>query len=299
VYDGRRYLVEQAGTLVTFEGRAVGPLLDRLMPLLDGTRTVDDLSVELGPSVAPAVDRALSLLETHGLLVEGPAPRTASETVTAADFAVTVNRRANRTAAGQALEEARVAVAGSGSGADATAHHLEAIGIGRVEALAIDAEPPSDAFVVAVPGHAQVPELARLNEHALAAGVPWLQLLPFDGRVLVVGPLFLPGTSACQRCYRLRRGACSGYEEDFELIEREPLRAPAPAPLTAIGASLAVLLVLRWLTTWDATVPGRFYALEMGSVVGLSYERLLRVPRCPACGPPARSVPSPWFEASP
>jgi len=32
-------------------------------------------------------------------------------------------------------------------------------------------------------------------------------------------------------------------------------------------------------------------------VVGLRFDRLLRAPRCAACGPQAQAVPSPWFEA--
>ncbi len=64
-----------------------------------------------------------------------------------------------------------------------------------------------------------------------------------------------------------------------------------------MAAALATVVAIRWLTASDPTLPGRFYALEPGLVVRLRFERLLRVPRCEACGAHARAVPSPWFEA--
>jgi bacteriocin biosynthesis cyclodehydratase domain-containing protein len=167
-----------------------------------------------------------------------------------------------------------------------------------VAVLPIDDEPEGD-FVVAAPAVDEVARLARLNERALERRLPWLQVLPFDGRIIVAGPLFLPGESACRACFVLRRGACSGYEEDFDLVEREALKVVAPAPLIAIGAGIAAQIAVRWLATRDPTLPGRFYALDVGVVLRLSHAQVLRVPRCPACGTPQRAVPSPWFEETP
>ena len=69
--DGRRVLVEHGGTVVTFEGRAAEALLPRLLPLLDGTRTVEDVESVLGRPVAPAIAKALALLAANRLLVDG------------------------------------------------------------------------------------------------------------------------------------------------------------------------------------------------------------------------------------
>jgi bacteriocin biosynthesis cyclodehydratase domain-containing protein len=82
-------------------------------------------------------------------------------------------------------------------------------------------------------------------------------------------------------------------------VEKSPPRAPSPLPLAAIAGALAALVALRWLATGEPTLPGRFYALDVGTILRLSHEHLLRVPRCPACGPPPRAVPSPWFAESP
>jgi hypothetical protein len=72
VEDGSRVLIERGGTLVTLEGGAARALLPRLLPLLDGTRTREELEATLGHAVAPAVDNVLALLAEHQLLVDGP-----------------------------------------------------------------------------------------------------------------------------------------------------------------------------------------------------------------------------------
>lgn len=299
VRDRGRYLLEHGGTVVTLEGRAVEQLLPKLLPLLDGTRTVDELTDALGPRVAPAVEHALTLLESNRLLVAGADGDEASvEATAAAAFAAAVTRRTTESAAATKLTDASVAVLGSGGAAIEVGRQLTQLGIGRVTALPLDSSPDDPSLIVAAPSAAEVPHLEGLNERALHRRSPWLQLLPFDGRLVVAGPLFVPDSSACRACFVLRRGACSGYEEDFDLIERAQLQAAAPSALTSIGAGLAALISLRWIATADPTLPGHLYALEAGPIVRLSHQRLLRVPRCRVCGPPERAVASPWFEAA-
>jgi bacteriocin biosynthesis cyclodehydratase domain-containing protein len=298
VRDGGRYLVENGGTVVTLEGHAARALLPRLLPLLDGTRTIEDLASELGPAIAPAIDQALALLDSNRLLTEGRISGVTDDVTAAARFAAAVTRRTSEQSAAHALVDARVAVLGSGPAAVEAQRQLGLLGIGCVTAEAIDAEPEAGVFVLAAPAPDELNALSALNERALARGFPWLQVLPFDGRVLIVGPLYLPGASACHRCYVLRRGACSGYEEDFDLVDGEPLRVGCPAPLTSIGVGLTALVALRWVTTSDPTLPGSLCAVELHSVVRLAHSRVLRVPRCPACGGRPRAVPSPWCEAA-
>ena len=298
VQDGDRFLAEHGGTLITFEGRAVGALLPRLLPLLDGSRTVDELEAVLGSAAAPAVARALDLLAANRLLVDGEhRPSDESAMTAAASFAAAVTRRTTQADARTALESAHVSVLGAGRAAIEIGRQLRDVGIGRVDARAMDAE-PDGSFVLAVPGTGEQLLLPALNVAALERRVPWMQVLPFDGRLVVVGPVFVPGRSACRECYVLRRAACSGYDEDFDVVERTALRAAEPPPLTALAASLAALLALRWLTTEDPALPGRFYAVEVGAVLRLRHDLVLRVPRCPRCGTPERSVPSPWFEGA-
>ncbi len=297
VEDDSRVLIEHGGTLVTLEGVAARARLPRLLPLLDGTRTRDDLAGALGHAAAPAVDNALTLLAEHELLVEGPALAEGRPAAAAATFAAAVAGSAAPAAAADALESACVAVLGSGPIAGELSRLLSLSG-SRVETLSLDREPATGSFVVAAPGHDDHDALPGLNALALRRGDPWLQVLPYDGRFVIAGPVFVPGSSACHACFVTRRAAASGYDEDFDVVERTTSRAPLPAPLVAVAAGLAAVLAVRWLTMADPTLPGRFYALEAGPVLGLRFDRLLRVPRCAACGPHAQAVPSPWFETA-
>lgn len=296
VRDDGRYLLEHGGTVVTLEGRAADVLLPRLLPLLDGSRTVDDLIAEIGAPVAPAVESALSLLETQRLLVEGagrdpaPTPKTAVAAYAAEVSGVTEGRALNE------IDDGMVTVLGSGNDAAELVRQLREMGIGTVERQSFDAELDQGSFVIAAPAPDEVPRLGELNDRSLEHRLAWLQLLPFDGRLVIVGPVFLPWQSACRACFVVRRGACSGYEDDFGLVEHQPPRVTAPIAVAALGASLAALITIRWLAAADPALPGRFYALDARSTVRISYERLLRVPRCPSCGPVVRAMPSPWFE---
>ncbi len=298
VEDGARLLVEHGGTVVTLEGRAVRALLPSLLPLLDGTRTLDELATALGPPVEPAVVRALALLAEHGLLVDGdPGLPDGSPRTAAASYVAAVTRRTTVADASAALGEAKVVVLGSGARAEAATVQLEGAGFSRIGRGPIDGPAEADAFVVASPCAEELEALASLNRNRLAEDGAWMQVLPYDGRHLVVGPLFLPGASACRACYLTRRGACSGYEEDFARLEGVPPRASAPPSLATAAAAIAAVVTLRWCTTRDPTLPGRLYALDPGPILRLSHHRVLRVPRCPECGS-TQAVPSPWHQAA-
>src|SRR5262249_54694325 len=71
--DGDRLLLEHGQSAVARDGPAVRTLLPQLLPLLDGTRSYDELAARLGVAARPALDHALETLASHGLLVEGPA----------------------------------------------------------------------------------------------------------------------------------------------------------------------------------------------------------------------------------
>ena len=300
VSDRGRILVEHGETVVTFEGQGAGTLLPELLPLLDGKRTVSEVEDAMGRPVATAVGRALSLLAENNLLLEGSCPDTGDPATAAATHAAAVTRRITPSVAREVLVTSTVAVLGSGPTAPEIARQLEGTGVGRVVTLGLEEPHDDDSFVIAAPDRNEVGILGDLNDSLLRREQPWLQVLPHDGRHLVVGPIFLPGVSACRACYGLRRAACSGYEEDFELLESEPTRAPMPLVLTAVASGIACLLAIRWLAVRDPSLPGRFYAFETGPVLRLTHHLVLRVPRCRVCGPAAgRAVPLPWFrEAS-
>jgi bacteriocin biosynthesis cyclodehydratase domain-containing protein len=294
--DGR-VLVEHGGTVVTLEGAATRRLLPALLPLLDGSRTVDELARALGDRARPAVESALDLLARHRLLVDGPCVDAGRVEAAAASYAAAVTRGTPADAAA-GLADARVLVLGRDVQADEVARQLRRSGVGAVDRTRARPTPDAWDLVVAAPAATELRLLDELGEEWHAQRQPWLQLLPYDGRAIVVGPLVVPDVTGCRACFSIRRAACSGYEEDFDLVAARPLRAMAPFALQAVAAGLAATIALRRVAASDPSLPGRFYTVECGSVLAVVAHRLLRVPRCPTCGPFESAVPSPWFAAS-
>jgi bacteriocin biosynthesis cyclodehydratase domain-containing protein len=290
-----RLLLEHGGSVVTFEGKAASLLLPSLIPLLDGSRTVDEIVNAIGAGVAPATHRALKLMAAKGALLDGRQPSTADGPASEAAIFTAESGGPAPAQALATLSVGEVNVAGTSSAAEEIVRILEATDVGPVRSVGMCEAGDVDGLLVAAPTEEERAELASVNARRLELMQPWLQILPHDGRFVVVGPLFVPSSSACYTCYRLRRGACSGFENDFDAIDGGEVQAASPPPLVAVAAGIAAVLALRWLAWADPTLPGRFYTLETGIVLGLGYHQVLRAPRCPSCGIGDGPMPSPWF----
>jgi bacteriocin biosynthesis cyclodehydratase domain-containing protein len=290
VEDGDRLLLEHGRSVVVLEGGAVRTLLPALLPLLDGSRTRADLGDVLGAAAQPAVDQALDLLAGQGLLVEG-GEATAPELAVAAAYGLGPADAAGR------LRAARVGIVGASTvGAD-VARLLRRAGIASVERLDWDPEQEVDVAVVAA-APAEAGRLEQWNSVALDRCVRWLAARPFDGAVATVGPLVIPGESACHACLLLRLGGLVEYAADFAALERTPVNVDAGAPLEAILAAVAAQLVIGWVGGHDTRLPGTLYVLEAGPPLALTTHPVLKVPRCPACSIVERVAPPiPWHEA--
>jgi bacteriocin biosynthesis cyclodehydratase domain-containing protein len=300
-HEGDRILVQYGESLITLEGKATVRLLPALLPLLDGTRTVDEIVAYLGEPVRPAIANALRLFNDHFLLTQGPLPAAVAPRQRTAEFLAATDP-ADRSVAQtlERIETAQAALVGSGPLADEVARSVRLSGVGGVDRLAWDADLEHAAaldVVVAAPSGEELPRLAGWNRAALAASVPWLQLLPFDGRFSAIGPLFVPHETACFECYRLRRAANLDYASEFFAVEGLPARRPAAPPLERVAAGLAAMIAVRWLAQRDQFLPGLWYALEHEWELRLTPHFVYRVPRCPACsGLDTQAAPLPWHE---
>jgi bacteriocin biosynthesis cyclodehydratase domain-containing protein len=294
VGDGERLLLEYAQSLVVLEGAAVRTLLPALLPLLDGTRSVDDLAARLGPPARPAIEAAVGLLADHGAVIEGPdAPAEIRE----AARAVAAGHRLRPAEAAARLRSATVGVVGSGPARLDVARLLAAAGIGAVRRLGWSGRGRADLALLA-PAADELERLPAWNRRALASGLPFLLVRPWDGRMAAVGPLVLPGQTCCYECLLLRRGANSGFGADLAEIEAAPLGAAPDPALGALAAAVAAHVAVRWVVGADRFVPGVLYAIELHPGLRLSEHVVLRVPRCPACSVAERAAPPlPWHAA--
>jgi len=241
---------------------------------------------------APAVEQALELLSDHGLLVEGaPDVGTAGAGAIAASYGIPPALAAER------LRAARIGVVGDARLAGDVARLLRRAGVG-VERLEWAHGTDVDVAVV-VPAPGEAGRVEDWNRLALERGIRWICVRPFDGATATVGPLVVPGESACHACLLLRLGGHVEYAVDFQRIEAAPTRVEAGVPLETIVAGVTAQLVLGWVAGNDTRLPGLLHVLEPGPPLSLAAHRVLRVPRCPACSVAERLAPRvPWHEAA-
>jgi len=299
--DGK-VVLDYAQSAVVFDGAAAARLLPALLPLLDGEHAVSDIVEVLGEPAAPAIDHALALLAEHGLL-SGPLP--AASALRDRDETLRLLLATDRSgldagAVCDALERAEVAIAGSAPVAEDVARVLRRSGVEQIEHVSLRANPSAArAFTLVAPAPAELPELDAWNRACLAAGTVWLALLPCDGRVAPIGPLFVPGETACYDCFRIRRASTSGYAAEFWSLDAAPADYPDCVPIRRAVAGLAGWLALRWLVGRTASLPGVVHALELGPPVTVAVHNVWRVPRCASCSDSAATAtPSPWFDGA-
>jgi len=277
--EGGRSVLRYAGSVLEFDGAAAERLLPHLLPLLDGTRTVDEVVAELGDPVRPAVEHALSLLRGHELLTDGVAGSSPACELLAATTGRTVAEIRRRVAG------AEIHVLGSGATAESICRLLE-----RSNRLEWTESPPRSGFIVVAPSGAEVHRLEEFNRIAIDARSEWMQVLPFDGRLAAVGPVFVPGETACHECFLVRRDATISPTRDRT---RGPyLESPA---IDAAVAGLAAHTALRHVTA--AGEAGTLLAVELAPDVRCTRHFVYRVPRCAACSPTAlRAGLAPWSD---
>lgn len=293
--EGGRSVLRYAGSVLEFEGAAAELLVPHLLPLLDGTRSLDDVVAELGEPARPAVEHALALLHAHDLVTErapegrGEGARRCAELLAATDAA---GRTVAELQARLAIVE--VHVLGNGPAAEPIGRLLQASGAACVASLAWNGRPPTRGLVVAAPASDELPLLEQWNRRALAGRTPWLQVLPFDGRLAAVGPVIVPGETACHECFRLRRDSTIAPIRDRTTGSH--LGSPA---LDAVLAGLAAQVALRRLAGEGTAEAGVLIAVELVPELRCTRHFVYRVPRCPACSPAMRRAASaPWSDVA-
>ncbi len=213
------------GTQV-LNGRAARGFIPRLLEQLDGTRSMDELMDGFAPYPRQAVYEAVAMLFSRGLLEDGvaavPAPALREVAAFCGRYVDVTRVNRNRGEALQRLAAGCAALVGSPIVVEALASALTQQGLRDVRTLlSIDdlaTLDPADAVVLTV-FDSSVPaaDAERWLDAAWQRGLRVLHARVDAARV-EVGPLFIPGKSACHRCLRELRPvstAVSGAAADL------------------------------------------------------------------------------------
>ncbi|MFF4340454.1 TOMM precursor leader peptide-binding protein [Kitasatospora sp. NPDC001540] len=276
VVDGEAvYLVSERGVSVVD-----GKLAQALAPLLDGTRTAEQIGAALD-GVVPA-DK----------LRAGVDKLRAGGWVTAADPATDRPGAAFFEMAGQDGDTAMTALRGATVRVEVYGELDPAPFLAALAAAGVTVDQDA-AFTVALTEDYLHPGLAERNRQALADGRPWLLARPV-GSIVWVGPVFSPDApgaentdgSGCWEClaHRLSANRQSLSYLQHRLGQDEPIStAGAHLPATlALGTQLAALETAKWLAGVRPPQP----AVTTLDTVLLESEKhvLVRRPQCPSCG---------------
>ncbi|MFD4632120.1 TOMM precursor leader peptide-binding protein [Streptomyces sp. NPDC058284] len=133
--------------------------------------------------------------------------------------------------------------------------------------------------------------LAVLNRVALALGTPWIQAA-LDGPMLLVGPTFVPDSTACFTCFEtrvvmnLREGAA------YQRYKQALAASDGPGAehgdggtgvLSSLLASHTALEALNMAVTGMTSTVGKVLGVYLPSME-MVYSEVLRLPGCPSCG---------------
>lgn len=258
--------------VVEITGADLGTFLGRLLPLLDGTRDREAVQAEL-PGYAPAsVAAFLDVLAARGLVEE--VPESARDLRRRGQIELLRRWSGAPREAMDRLASARVIVAGRGPWGAAAATELQAGGVGTVERVDEDAPMAGAGLVVAAVSPEDVAGTERLARAAHRAGVRtlWSHL---DGGRAVVGPLTVPGRTACR--------VCATSEPEGPLRGTPPAPSPRIAIMAQILGHLVALEALKLVSEYTRSLlGGRILIHDLGSFE-TRLHTLVRVPWCRVC----------------
>ena len=279
-------VVEEDGVYLLSERDPVllkGRVFPRLAPLLDGRHTVDAIVEALAGDLSSLeIHFALTFLQRSGYVVE------ASDAAPPGRLAFWDDLGVDAASAERRLRETTVRVRAVGN-VDPSffAGALAAHGVRTGDA--------GDPTIVLTDDYLR-PELAAINDTALASGSPWLLVKP-AGTTIWIGPHFGSGGSACWAClaHRLRLNRSVERYLQRRSGDDTPLgaaRASVPATLQA-AAGLAALQTIRAVAGDRAgSLHDRIVTLDLLTLRSEQHVVVQR-PQCAACGAAAVHEPQP------
>jgi bacteriocin biosynthesis cyclodehydratase domain-containing protein len=251
-------------------------------PLLDGTRTVDEIARAGEPEIAATTAVfLLKLLHANGLIQAGPDGAADAEALGPWERQLRFLGHfvADPAAAQTLLLKARVSVAGAGALAAEVESALGSLGVAATAGL------DEADLVVACSDSPGFAFFDDVNGACLAHGTRWLRCAVL-GTTAHLGPTIVPYETCCYTCFDLRVRSHEADTDDFAAYRAHaaPADEGALAPLRTALAAEAALEAARLLTAFaPAATIGRFFELDARSPARAGHD-VLKVPRCPSCG---------------
>lgn len=254
------------------------PIFGALAPFLDGNHEIEEIFETLTDSYpAEQIVGALDYLKTRGYLADDAAAEARPWSAFWEHAGVAPSSARSR------LTATRVAVAAFGAvGTTVAADLLARNGLTVV--------PDGDCAIVVTDDYLR-PEVASWNTRALAEGRPWLLVKPV-GVESWLGPLFVPGQTACWECLAQR---LRGHRRLQQYLARRsgravPLVAPSASIVSAQHAALseATTELTRWIGSGgQSALLDRMVSTNL-LTLARDHHWLVRRFHCGACGSLAR-----------
>lgn len=296
---GESILLDGGPSRQMFSGTAALSLLPRLLPLLDGQRSRDQLCAELALSGAQ-LDSAIRLLDGSGLLewalpgnpLSFPADHVAdyiSRTLIISEACRSADDLARDLADGAAL------LVGPGYLVEPMAEDLSETGIGMVKIMTASEAacvlPAMTGRCVAAvfddPGDAVLDLVAtKCRQH----DVPVLRFYG-AGDYAEVGPAFCGISAACLDCFRLSDPAAWGQDQPAR--DEHATTGHRSAALTGVLSSLVTSAVISILTSQPPAAPLKSLIRTLVSGRATESYEVVPDPECVYCAggtPPADAV---------
>lgn len=204
-------LIHGSESLQVLRGRSATIFLPRLIPLLDGSRTVEEISKEFPQHSPQDIKNALALLYARGLLEDGKG----DEGVDLGQFPSEIlefyrrhtdTTRVNRSAGEglHRLKQSKIAVWSNMTQASEIVNELIHSGIG--DAWMNSWEEPPDLteatfLLVCVTGRIDHGKLLELDDVCAKQGIPWMFSYA-NGQKGILGPYFERNETPCYSCFR-------------------------------------------------------------------------------------------------
>ncbi|MGI8879729.1 MAG: TOMM precursor leader peptide-binding protein [Jatrophihabitans sp.] len=270
----------------------------RVMEQLHGTDSVENLTAQTGLPVGVVRDVLAALAESSLTMAGSPADLDHLEPGLLATASYVASLGVNPAVLTECTELAaryRLLIVGAGQLRAVQQLRSSALPAEQADLADLEAADPARDVVMAVAGPGAPDDLlARVNDIAQRRSLVWLPVSGFDGASVAVGPLIIPGQTACWACLVTRRAATTEYPTQSHVVQRVLPGAPLPAFVEAWWHSMAALLIARWLLGADSWVPGRLLVLDV-LAPELRTSVVAAVPRCTACrAPDWVATAAPW-----